>query len=125
MVAKVIPPTGEIFYVKNRREIVNSEGFDRLNPALRELLDRIGIFGTEDGIHIVNFDGDHPGASITLTKQAVGFKGSSEGTWTDMMFQRKPFAVVFTIDGTRLEPMTTKEMEAELAIRQKPSRVEK
>ena len=124
MVAKVIPPKKKLFYLIHDQEINESEGVSRLSNEFRKSLDDIGIFGRTNGFHIVSLTGQQGSASIDVFKSKIKFWGSDEDGWVGMEFLRKPSAVIFG-DGTRIEAITKREMDAELAARQKPSRKEK
>ena len=123
MVAKVTPPRKKPFYVWKDQEINEALGVSRLSNEFRNSLTGMAILGTEPGFRIVSL-GERGDASIMVTKEEITFKGGDEAGWVGMEFARNPSSVVFVEEGTLLEPMTEKEMDAEIVSQQKSLRKE-
>lgn len=113
--AKVIPPRQTVFFVSEGQYIGYQPGFENLTKELKQEIERWGpdIFGTRAGFKM-NGDMGHGSWSIEVSGRGVKFQPSyieqqATSGGSGFTVEKNPPAVRLK-DGTRIEPVTNKEM---------------
>lgn len=113
--AKVISPRGTIFFVPEGQYIGHQSGFENLKESLRREIKEWGpdIFGTRNGFKMSG-DLGHGSWSIDLSGRGVKFHPSyieqqATSSGSSFKVEKNPPSVRVR-DGTRIEPVTNKEM---------------
>jgi hypothetical protein len=120
VVAKVITPKGDIFFVRPLEELYNLPSYDTLPDLDKQYLSCRPIIGVRKGF---TFESDfHEPIVVTVDNDCSDKSLPGVGArWV----RENDRSVLVLPGGTKFEPKTTQEIEAELEAKKKPPLREK
>jgi hypothetical protein len=105
MCAAKITPVGEApFYLGKGREVEGEYGFSRFSNKTQNLLRRVAVFGTQDGVRITNIFGKAP-AEITLKNNGEVIRTPKKVEFNGIEIKTRPLRFQLA-DGSTIRPVS-------------------